>query len=157
MRDYHDINTFIGDHLDDPAYKVCPLSHYAACAHGSLTRTSSHLKDHILGCLRGDNYDGDETEFSADLWCCDLIVKNRIYFHKAIYFNYMTYDMRCDQDSINPRTHIDILVLSHKDDNETHCHLYWYAWVIHVLHVFVQVKKLNGTLTTAKKMGVLCV
>ena len=114
----------------------------------------SHLKDHVLGRLGGDDYDGDETEFSADVRRRVFFVKNRIYFHKAIRFNYTTYDMRRDQDSINPRTHANVLVLSH-EDSETNRHPYWYARVIHVLHVFVQVKKLDGTLTAPKKMDVL--
>lgn len=46
--------------------------------------------------------------------------------------------MRRAQDSINPRTHPDIMVLSHEDDSpEVDEHPYWYARVLGVFHVNV--------------------
>ena len=52
--------------------------------------------------------------------------------------NYTTYDLLRDQDSINPLRHLDIMVLSHEDEKT---HLYWYARIIYIFHVFVQVRE----------------
>lgn len=45
--------------------------------------------------------------------------------------NYTTYDMRRDQDSINPRTHPDIMMLAPTDSE----HPYLYARVLGIFHV----------------------
>ena len=115
----------------------------------------SHLKDHVLGRLGGDDYDGDETEFYCRCPApCFFCQKPNILSTRRFASTTRHTTVRRDQDSINPRTHANVLVLSH-EDSETNRHPYWYAWVIHVLHVFVQVKKLDGTLTAPKKMDVL--
>ncbi|KAG1842750.1 hypothetical protein DFJ58DRAFT_731909 [Suillus subalutaceus] len=72
-----------------------------------------HLKDHLLGRLSGLDYDGDETSFMLRV-------------------NYTTYDLRRAQDSLNPRTHADIMVLARDQEDS---HPYWYARVIGVFHV----------------------
>jgi hypothetical protein len=51
--------------------------------------------------------------------------------------NYTTYDLRRDQDSINPRTHADIMVAAHEDESDEVPHPYWYARVIGIFHVNV--------------------
>lgn len=63
-------------------------------------------------------------------------INNRIYQHKVLRVNYTTYDLRRAQDSVNPRTHADIMVLSHEDDDNAYP--YWYARVVGVFHVEVQ-------------------
>jgi len=45
------------------------------------------------------------------------------------------YDLRREQDTINPRTRADIMVLSHENDDERHP--YWYAQVIRIFHLDV--------------------
>ena len=53
----------------------------------------------------------------------------------------MTYDMRQDQDSINPCTHPDIMMLSSEDEglpDGTAPHPYLYVWVIGIYHAEVQ-------------------
>ena len=62
-----------------------------------------------------------------------VICNNYIYRHKVLRVNYTTYDLRRSQDSINPRTHPDIMLLSHDDEP----HPYWYARVIGIFHVDV--------------------
>src|ERR1700724_836981 len=49
--------------------------------------------------------------------------------------NYTTYDLRCAQDSLNSRTHADIMVLSQDEDNNSHP--YWYARVVGIFHAMV--------------------
>lgn len=50
-------------------------------------------------------------------------MKGRICRHKVLRINYTTYDMRHDQDSLDPRTHANIMLLAH--DNGPHA--YWHA------------------------------
>ena len=40
------------------------------------------------------------------------LINDRIYRHKVLRVNYTTYNVHRDQDSLNPRTHGDIMVLS---------------------------------------------
>jgi hypothetical protein len=63
------------------------------------------------------------------------IMDNRIYATKVLRLNYTTYDVRRDQDSLNPRTQSDIMVLSQEDDAEAHP--YWYARILGVFHARV--------------------
>jgi hypothetical protein len=115
------------------------------------------LKNHLLTRLCKKLYDGDEDDFTPAERNLLLFVRNRIYFHKAIRFNYTTYDMRRDQDSVNPQTHADVMVLSHEDET-SNPHPYWYARVIGIFHFFVQVKDASKSrLTKPKKMDVLWV
>ncbi|KZT12252.1 uncharacterized protein LAESUDRAFT_641648 [Laetiporus sulphureus 93-53] len=97
-----------------------------------------NLKTHLLARLRMMAYDGDETEFSPEDLDTMRIVDNRIYFHKVVRINYTTYDMRRAQDSINPRSHADIMLLSHEDGIEAESHPYWYGRVVGIFHVMVK-------------------
>ena len=70
------------------------------------------LKDHLLGHLWNQLYDGDQDPFS-DHDCMSVhIVDNRIYSSQVLRIDYTTYDIHRDQDSVNPHTHPDIMVLS---------------------------------------------
>lgn len=108
-----------------------------------------HLKNHLLSRLLGADYNGDETEYTPADRASVIINKNRIFRHHVMRVNYTTYDLRRDQDSINPRTHPDIMVLSGETvENSSDPHPYWYARVIgifhaHVLHVGNQSKSLE--------------
>ena len=51
--------------------------------------------------------------------------------------NYTTYDMRRDQDSLNPRTQADVMLLAHEDLTARNSHPYWYARIIGLFHVYV--------------------
>lgn len=96
------------------------------------------LKDHILTRLLGHAYNGDEVEYSAEERDSVQFVGNRLYRHKTLRVNYTTYDLRRQQDSINPRTHPDIMLLSHEDpSDEVNAHPYWYARIIGIFHVDV--------------------
>lgn len=50
--------------------------------------------------------------------------------------NYTTYDMRREQDSLNPRTHANVMVLS--QEKEADAHPYWYAHIIGIYHTLVR-------------------
>jgi hypothetical protein len=67
-------------------------------------------------------------------------VGNRIYRHKVIRINHTTYDGRRNQDSLNPRTHADFMVLAHEDDTDDNstAHPYWYGRIIGIFHTCVK-------------------
>jgi hypothetical protein len=88
--------------------------------------------------LQGRAYDGDEVEYSEDDRDTIQFVGHSLYRHKTLRVNYTTYDLRRQQDSINPRTHPDILLLSHEElSDHADAHPYWYARVIGIFHVDV--------------------
>ena len=66
----------------------------------------------------------------------------------------MTYDLRRDQDSVNPRTHADIMVTAHEDESANVPHPYWYARAIGIFHANVA---LQGGDTPPKRMDFLWV
>ncbi|EMD37183.1 hypothetical protein CERSUDRAFT_50942, partial [Gelatoporia subvermispora B] len=96
------------------------------------------LTDHLISRLRGIPYDGDKEVYSNEDRLKIRFKKNRLYQHKKMRVNYTTYDMRRAQDSINPRTHGDVMLLSCEDQEEvSDPHPYWYARVVGIYHVDV--------------------
>jgi hypothetical protein len=94
------------------------------------------LKSHLLGRLLDYPFDGDEESgFSATERNSVRIVNNRIYASKVLRVNYTTYDMRRNQDTMNPRMHCDVMVLS--PETEPNAHRYWYARILGVFHAKV--------------------
>ena len=93
------------------------------------------LKDHLLGCLYDQPYDGDQEPYSDQDWMSVHIVDNQVYSSQLLRVNYTTYNIRRDQDSVNPHTHSDVMVSSHEDDPQAHP--YWYAQVLGVFHLRV--------------------
>jgi hypothetical protein len=93
------------------------------------------------------NYAGDDDETTyTDDERRKLILRNDcIYRHKVIRVNYTTYDMRRKQDSLNPRTHANIMLLS-QDQNAAHP--YWYARILGVFHAEVTHPLLSSQSTT---------
>jgi hypothetical protein len=94
------------------------------------------LKDHLLARLRGLRFSGDNDPFTPEERSQVRFVHNRLYQHKTLRVNYTSYDLRRCQDSLNPRTHPNIMVLSHEDDDDAHP--YWYARIIGIFHALVQ-------------------
>ncbi|KAH9898500.1 hypothetical protein C8Q73DRAFT_773146 [Cubamyces lactineus] len=94
------------------------------------------LKDHILArrsYARGE--DPPSSKFSAADRARVVIVNNKVYWHRVLRINYTTYDRQRAQDSINPRTHADILLLSPAGS----AHEFMYARVLKILHVNARV------------------
>jgi len=84
-------------------------------------------------------YTGEEPDFSPFQLNSLVIDLNTIYEHKFLRVNYTTYDLRREQDSINPRTHPDVMVLSGETAEDTDdAHPYWYARVIGIYHARVR-------------------
>ena len=108
------------------------------------------LKDHLLTRLLQLPYDGDEEVFSDADRNTVHIVDNQIYSAKVLRVNYTTYDVRRDQDSMNPRTNANVMVLS--PETGPGAHPYWYARVLGVFHVRVLHK---GPLATNRSVQYL--
>ena len=66
-----------------------------------------------------------------------VIVKDRLFQQSVLRVNYTTYDMCRDQDTINPRTHADIMILS-GNVSEEQTHPYWYARVVGIYQATVK-------------------
>ncbi|KAF7374197.1 GLOBIN domain-containing protein [Mycena sanguinolenta] len=96
------------------------------------------LRTHLLCRLLDLPYDGDEEEFSPqDLM--DVVFQNdRLYTHQIMRINYTTYDVQRAEDSINPRTNSDVMVLSREDEDGPNSHPYWYARVLGIFHADVR-------------------
>ncbi|KAK6974093.1 GLOBIN domain-containing protein [Favolaschia claudopus] len=96
------------------------------------------LKSHLLSRLLGIAYSGDETQYSDQDLADVNIVRDRLYTHKILRVNYTTYDLRRDEDTINTRSHPDIMVFAHEDDDDSTAHPYWYARVVGIFHAEVR-------------------
>ncbi|KAJ7054561.1 hypothetical protein C8F01DRAFT_995281 [Mycena amicta] len=90
------------------------------------------LKNHILARILGGDEEEDFDEADRDSL---HIINNTIYKHKTVRFNYTTYDMRRKQDSCNPRTQADIMVLNPSDDK--HIRPYWFCRITGIIHLRV--------------------
>jgi hypothetical protein len=88
-----------------------------------------------LARLHGLEYSGDEDEFSDEDRSQIILANNQLFEHTILRINYAMYDLRREQDSMNARTHADIMMLSHKDHKDRHPYLY--AQIIKVFHVNV--------------------
>ncbi|KAF6742517.1 hypothetical protein DFP72DRAFT_830415 [Ephemerocybe angulata] len=93
------------------------------------------LKTHLLLRLQGKPFEGDEAQFTQGELNEVIIENDTIYRHKVLRVNYTTYDMRRAQDSLNPRTSANIMMLAHDDD--IRAHPYWYAQIIGIYHARV--------------------
>jgi hypothetical protein len=63
-----------------------------------------------------------------------VIPNNVIYSVQTMQVHYTTYDLRREYDTINPRTHGDVMVLSGETNPS---HPYWYARVLGIYHMEV--------------------
>jgi hypothetical protein len=114
------------------------------------------LQDHLLARLRGKAYDGDEHNFTSEDCASIRFAAEHVWKHKVLRLNYTTYDLRREQDSINPRTHANIMVLAH-EDNARRWHPFWYARVLGIFHVMVQDLGPDSRSTVTQQMDFLWV
>lgn len=158
QRENDDITAWVSAHRGDPAFKVFhPILSVRTCVHADLGPFDKdfipRLKDHILSRRAADNDVSAGGHGHTALDHLGLhIANNRIYHHRVFRVNYTTYDIRRAQDSINPRTHADIMLLapthSHSDasgsdsdtstDDDDLPHPFLYARVIGILHVNIR-------------------
>ncbi|OCH83554.1 hypothetical protein OBBRIDRAFT_742975, partial [Obba rivulosa] len=117
----HDMLEWVTQHKDDPA----------------VSNFIPKLTDHILARLSGQDYNDDEREYSSAERQTVRFMRNKLYQHKKLQINFTTYDMRRRQESINPRTRSDIMLLAHENDDELVKWPFWYARVVGIFHVNV--------------------
>ncbi|THU95728.1 hypothetical protein K435DRAFT_966260 [Dendrothele bispora CBS 962.96] len=107
------------------------------------------LKNH---CLQRVLNTESDTEFSDEDRRNLTFVSNLLYIHKYLRINYTTYDLRREQDSINPRTQPDVLLLA--EDGEETGHPYWYARAISLFHVRVRHLGARSRNTSEQRMEI---
>ncbi|KAJ7712525.1 hypothetical protein B0H14DRAFT_679246, partial [Mycena olivaceomarginata] len=101
-------------------------------------------------------WSGNGQEFSTSERNRLLIVNDRVYRHKVLRVNYTSYDVHRGQDSMNPRTHADIMMLPPNDTDTVSDHPFYYARILGVFHCDV-VYNDNGTQTPAVPVSFLWV
>jgi hypothetical protein len=135
---YHvNIYKWLAQHEADPTLNVSCLI-YVELGSANFDAHQNflpRLKDHLLSRLRGLEYDGDKREFTSAERSTVILMHEKIFRHKVLHVNYTTYDLRRDQDSLNPQTNADIMLLAHEDAGDGHP--YWYARIIGVFHALV--------------------
>ncbi|EIW73872.1 hypothetical protein CONPUDRAFT_16898, partial [Coniophora puteana RWD-64-598 SS2] len=67
-----------------------------------------------------------------------VIDKDIVHEHKTVRVNYTTYDLRREQDVVNPRSRADIMTLSQESPADNNSHPYWYARVVYIFHLNVR-------------------
>ncbi len=93
------------------------------------------LKDHLLSRIRCEEFDGGEHAFTDNDRDHIRIIGDRIYHHSTMQVNYTTYKGRRNQDTINARTHADIMLLNPGAYGQDP---YWYARVYGIFHAKVK-------------------
>ncbi|TFK77753.1 hypothetical protein K466DRAFT_508141, partial [Polyporus arcularius HHB13444] len=91
------------------------------------------LKTHLIARRLGIE---DEDSIPASHRNHLEIRKDVLWEHKTLKLRYTTYDMRRDQDTINPRTHPDILLLTSQDNEDDFP--FAYARVIRIFHADIR-------------------
>ena len=100
-----------------------------------------NLKNHLLSCIRGEEYTGEQPQYPDRDRNSIAFVHNCIYDHRTLRINYTTYDLRRCQDVVNVGRpdHANIMVLGHEDGDDGHePHPFWYTRVIGTLHADVK-------------------
>ncbi|KAG6851969.1 hypothetical protein C0991_004541 [Blastosporella zonata] len=92
----------------------------------------------VLG--HGNDYNSNILEYTETQRQSIVFVNNKIYQHKCLRINYTSYDCQQAQDTLNPQTHANAMVLSHKtvgDDGKTPFP-YWFCRIIGIFHAMIQ-------------------
>ena len=78
--------------------------------------------------------EGDTTDrsFSNEERAKLIILEDKLYFHNTVAINYTTYDGRRESETLNPRTHANIMTLSQGD-----VHPYEYSRILGIFRVKV--------------------
>lgn len=93
-----------------------------------------HLRAHLLPILRPEL--DNAGQFSTEDLHSIVIDRLRLYTHATARFNFTSYDVRRDQDLINPRTDKSGIMVYTPDTNGT-CEPWAYARVLGIYHAMV--------------------
>ncbi len=142
-----DLHSWLAENHGDPAIIVSLLPFFEDYISHLLYHWQNFIpkpKDHILRSIPGFEIANNEETTPAQ-WRHLHIINDRIFCHKIFRINYTTYNVCQNQDSINPRTRSDVIVLANKTD--TNCiHPYWYACIIGIFHADVCYNDPDGTM-----------
>ncbi|KAF7307484.1 hypothetical protein MIND_00542900 [Mycena indigotica] len=94
------------------------------------------LKSHLRQRLLGSEYDGDDTCFTDEELINVVLEKDALYSHATLRVNFTTYDLRRDQDVINPRTR-KFCIVAGQDPQDSDSHELWYGEVLGIFHARV--------------------
>ncbi|KAG2339319.1 hypothetical protein BDR05DRAFT_891989, partial [Suillus weaverae] len=99
------------------------------------------LKDHVLYRLRKLDISHCDHTFTDEEHNSVIIPNNMIYSVQTMQVHYTTYDLRREYDTVSPRTHADIMVLS---GEITPTHPYWYAHILGIYHMETWINRDDG-------------
>nr|GAT54655.1 predicted protein [Mycena chlorophos] len=116
------LDVWIRQHIGDPAFNNFRVK----------------LDRHLLGRILHPEYSTDGSEYTTSDRNHILIVNDRIYIHKVIRINYTDYTVRRGQDSMNPRTHADVMTLAPEGVDG---HPFSYYRIVGVWHCDVQYRE----------------
>lgn len=119
----------------DPAYKVSLYTIGVMPINVLYLRKDfgARLKRHVLARFTQKAIPGDEPHYSPQELDQVIIEHNVLYSHSTASFNFTTYDLRRDRDTITLKTgKVDVIVPSFED---AALHPYWYARVLGIYHV----------------------
>lgn len=94
------------------------------------------LQDHIFGRLRKESSSASDLSlgYTNEERNSVRILGNKIFSVQTMRINYTSYDIRRDQDCLNPRTdNRDIMLYAPQGDDDS----YWYARVLGIFHATV--------------------
>ncbi|KAH9026768.1 hypothetical protein EDB85DRAFT_1821615, partial [Lactarius pseudohatsudake] len=139
-----DLGDWLYQHRGDPA----------------LREFRTRLHDHLRARIQGVPYSGNEHNFTAKDRDEIIIERNHLHVHKTIRFKSTTYDAQRMEETANPQSRADIIVLAHEDDKEGQpAFPYWHARVVGIYHFMVRERtgrsKSSSGLTDARRMDVL--
>ncbi|KAF7293837.1 hypothetical protein HMN09_01179600 [Mycena chlorophos] len=111
------------------------------------------LLNHLLGRYYHPEYSSNGSEYtSADRARVVICNNDRLQIHKVLRVNYTDYCGRRGQDSMNSRTHADVMTLA--DEDSTDGHPFRYFRIIGVWHCDVQVREF-GHLSAVRTVPLL--
>ncbi|KAF7289692.1 hypothetical protein HMN09_01332300 [Mycena chlorophos] len=129
------LDVWIRQHMGDPAFNNFRVK----------------LDCHLLARILHPEYSTDGSEYTTSDRNHISIVNDRIYIHKVIRVNYTDYTVRRGQDSMNPRTHADVMTLAPEGADGHPCSYYR---IVGVWHCDVQYREF-GYLTPKKTICLL--
>ncbi|OJT06904.1 hypothetical protein TRAPUB_2244, partial [Trametes pubescens] len=146
------LRNWLAMHDADPAVAVSPSFDWCAPRAKLINETQDFipiLREHLLSRLLDPDPNSGRNNIPqyTDQQLDGIEIENdRIYRHKMLRINYTTYDMRRDQDVVNPRTHSDIMMFSPDSD----AHPFLYARVIDIFDANVRYTGPGATRSTRR-------
>ncbi|KAG1901203.1 uncharacterized protein F5891DRAFT_1187899 [Suillus fuscotomentosus] len=126
FQDHH----FIADNHNDPVSLFTFLREHDG--NPATKHFIPKLKDHLLYRLKKLDVTHCDRTFTDNEQNSLIIPNNTIYSIQTMQIHYTTYDMMREYDTISPRTHPDVMVLS---GEASPSHSYWYARVLGIYRI----------------------